>query len=109
MEMSRRWILGLGLAAMSFLPIAAHAHGGHLHKVMGTVATVDGNQLAVKATDGKMVTIVLDAKTTVTRGKAKLDPTALKTGERVSIDYMQEKNVNMAKAIKLGTASAVAK
>lgn len=106
--MSRRWILGLGLAAMLFLPIAARAHGGHMHKVMGTLASLDGNQLAVKATDGKMVTVVLDAKTTVTRGKARLDPTALKMGERVSIDYMQEKNVNMAKAIKLGTAPAAA-
>ena len=108
--MSRRWILGLGLAAMLFLPVAARAHGGHMHKVMGTLSGVDGSQLAVKATDGKMVTVVLDAKTTITRGKAKLDPAALKTGERVSIDYMQEKNVNMAKAIKLGTApAAVAK
>jgi hypothetical protein len=93
---------------MLLLPVTARAHGGHLHKVMGTLSSVDGNQLAVKATDGKMVTVVLDPKTTITRGKARLDVTALKTGERVSIDYMQEKNVNMAKAIKLGTATAAA-
>jgi hypothetical protein len=33
---------------------------------------------------------------------------ALKVGERISIDYMQEKNMNVAKTVKLGTAQAPA-
>jgi hypothetical protein len=49
---------------------------------------------------------MLDKKTAITRGKDKLDTSALKVGERVSVDYMEEKKMNMARAIKLGTTSA---
>lgn len=104
--MKRIWIVGLVLAAALTLPAAARAHEGHTHKAMGTIEAVQDNRVDVKTTDGKMVTIVLDAKTTITRGEAKLDPTALKIGERVSIDYTQAKNVNTAKAVKLGTTPA---
>lgn len=84
------------------------AHEGHTHKVLGTVASVQANQIEVKGTDGKVLTIVLDAKTAITRGKDKLDAAALKVGERVSVDYTQAKNTNTAKTIKLGTAPAPA-
>src|SRR5687767_8918545 len=86
----------------------AMAHEGHTHKILGTVASVQANQIDVKSTDGKLVTIVLDAKTAITRGKDKLGATALKVGERVSVDYTQAKTVNTAKTIKLGTAPAPA-
>ena len=84
------------------------AHEGHTHKVLGTVASVQADQIEVKGTDGKVVTIALDAKTAITRGKDKLDAAALKIGERVSVDYTQAKNTNTAKTIKLGTAPAPA-
>jgi len=84
------------------------AHEGHTHKVLGTVASVQANQIEVKGTDGKVLSIVLDAKTAITRGKDKLDAAALKVGERVSVDYTQAKNANTAKTIKLGTAPAPA-
>ena len=99
--MSRKWIVGLGLVAALAVPAAARAHGGHMHKVMGTVASIQGDHVEVKTTDGKVVLVMLDRKTAITRGKTKLDATALKTGERVSIDYMQEKDMNMARAVKL--------
>ena len=83
----------------------ALAHEGHTHKVLGTVASVQTNQIEVKGTDGKVLTIVFDAKTAITRGKDKLDATALKIGERVSVDYTQAKKTNTAKTIKLGTAA----
>ena len=85
------------------------AHEGHTHKVLGTVANVQANQIEVKGTDGKVLTIVFDAKTAITRGKDRLDATALKIGERVSVDYTQAKKTNTAKTIKLGTAPAPAK
>ena len=106
--MSRKWIVGMALVGALAIPVAARAHGGHTHKVMGTITGVAGSNVVVKSTDGKSVVVVLDAKTAITRGKTKLDVTALKAGERVSIDYMQEKDTNMAKAVKLGTASAPA-
>lgn len=100
------------LAAAAVLTLAlvapVMAHEGHTHKVLGTVASVQAHQIEVKGTDGKVLTIVLDAKTAITRGKDKLDAAALKVGERVSVDYTQAKNTNTAKTIKLGTAPAAA-
>jgi hypothetical protein len=91
------------------LPIVVWAHEGHPHKVLGTVASVQDNHIDIKTTDGKVITVMLDAKTAITRGKAKLDATALKVSERVSVEYMEQKPMNMAKTIKLGERPAAAK
>ena len=105
-----KWIGALTVAAMVALPGVTSAHEGHTHKVMGTVASVQGSGVQVKGTDGKVIAITIDGKTAITRGKAKADVTALKVGERVSIDYVQDKNkLNTAKAIKLGQTPAPAK
>ena len=107
--MSKKWIAGLGLVAALTLPVAAFAHGGHTHKVLGTVSSVNGEHVDVKGTDGKTVTIMLNTKTAITRGKTKLDATALKVGERVAVDYTQDsKKMNMATAVKLAAPSAQA-
>jgi len=50
------------------------------------------------------MTVMLDKDTTVTRGSEKVDASAVKAGDRVSVDYMEEKGMMMAHAIKLGTA-----
>ena len=102
--------LHLALIVLIFaLAVPAMAHEGHVHKVLGTVASVQPTQIDVKSTDGKVVTIVLDAKTAITRGKDKLDAAALKVGERVSVDYTQAKTINTAKTIKLGTTAPAVK
>lgn len=103
--MNSKWMIVGTLALALIMPVVARAHEGHTHKVMGTISSVQGNHLEVKTTDGKAVMVMLDAKTTITRGKTKLDATALKTGERVSIDATEEKAMMMAQAIKLGAAS----
>ena len=97
----KKWIVGGVIAIALLLPVVAGAHQGHVHKVLGTVAGVQGNRLDVKGTDGKVVTVLLNAKTAITRGKAKADLAALKVGDRVSVDYLQEKNTNTAKTVKL--------
>jgi hypothetical protein len=104
--MTRKWMARIAMLAVLGLPVAALAHGGHTHKVMGTVSTVQGDRVEVKGTDGKLVVITLTPKTAITRGKTKVDATALKTGERISIDYTQAQNVNTATAVKLATAPA---
>ncbi len=105
----RNWIVGFVIAAL-MLPAAAMAHEGHVHKALGTVATIETKQIVVKTTDGKMLTVLLDAKTTtITRGKMKLDASALKVGERVSVDYTEKKKVNTAKTIKLAELPVTAK
>ncbi len=105
--MHRKLIPALVLTAAVVAPTLAHE--GHIHKSLGTVASVQGNRVEVKATDGKVITVMLDAKTTVTRGKVKLDAAALKVGERVSMEYLEQKPTNVAKAIKLGETPAAAK
>jgi hypothetical protein len=45
----------------------------------------------------------------VTRGKEKLDATALKVGDRVSVEYMEAKKMMMVYAIKLGTTTRATK
>ena len=97
------------MVAALALPVVGWAHEGHTHKVMGTVSSVQGNHVEVKETDGKTVMVMLDDKTTIMRGKTKVDAAALKAGDRISIDAMQEKDMMMAKAIKLGVVPAAAK
>jgi hypothetical protein len=101
----KKWMISLTMLALALVvPTIARAHQGHAHKVMGTVSSVQANHIEIKATDGKVVTVTLDQKTRITRGKTKLDATALKIGERVSVDYTQAKDLNLATTVKLGTA-----
>jgi hypothetical protein len=102
-------VAGFVLATVLLLPVAARAHEGHMHKVLGTVSSVQGQHVMIKTTDGKDVMVMLDNKTQVTRGKDKLDASALKAGERVSVDYMEEKGMMMAHAVKLGAAASAKK
>src|SRR2546425_10657661 len=103
--MNKKWITAVALAGALVVPAVAHAHEGHAHKVMGTVSSVDGNHVMVKTTDGKTVMVMLDAKTTITRGKTKLDAAAVKVGERVVAEGMEENKMIMAKTVKLVEAA----
>jgi len=103
--MTKRWGAVLVLVA-ALMPAVALAHGGHLHKALGTIARTDGVHVDIKTTDGKTLTLTLDKQTAVTRGKDKLDATALKTGARVSVEYMEEHKTMTARAIKLSTGAA---
>ena len=93
------------LSAALLAPAVARAHEGHAHKALGTVSAIDGAHVTIKTTDGKSVMVMLDKETTVTQGTKKLDAAALKVGQRVSVDYMEEKKMMMAHAIKLAAAA----
>ena len=107
--MNTRWLVALALGGALVFSTAARAHEGHAHKVMGTVSSVEGDHVTVKTADGKTVMVMLDKKTAVTRGKAKLDASAVKVGERLVAEGMEEKDMIMAKTIKLGEVAASAK
>ena len=100
----KNWLMVVTMCVALLAPSVVRAHEGHLHNALGTVATIDGQHVAIKTTGGKSLTVMLDKETSVTRGKEKLDASAVKVGERVSVDYMEEKGMNMAHAIKLATA-----
>jgi hypothetical protein len=100
--MNRRLLAGVALLAALAIPAASLAHEGHPHRVMGTVTAVQGNHVTVKTADGKTVMVMLDAKTKITQGKAKVEATALKAGDRVVAEGAEEKDMIMATAVRLG-------
>jgi hypothetical protein len=104
----KHWILGLLMTATLGLPATTYAHEGHAHKVMGTIASVDGKTLSVKTADGKTTPVMLDAKTKITRGTAKLDASALKVGDRVVAEGAETKGTITAATLKLGEVPAAA-
>jgi hypothetical protein len=98
------------LALFIAAPSIASAHEGHAHKVMGTISSVQGTNLMVKGADGKEVMVMLDAKTKITQGKAKVEASSsLKVGDRIVAEGPEEKNMIMATTVKLGEAPAAAK
>ena len=107
--MNKKSIIAVALAGALIMPAVARAHEGHTHKVMGTVSSVAGDHVMVKTTDGKTVMVMLDNKTAITRGKTKLDRAAVKAGERVVVEGTEEKEMVMAKTVKLGEVAAAAK
>jgi hypothetical protein len=106
--MSRKWIVGAVLAAALAIPVAARAHEGHAHKVMGTVTSRQDNRVEVKTKEGKTVTVTLNDKTTFQRGTQKVDENAVQVGERVVIDLGDGKDMT-ARSIKVGAAAATVK
>ena len=103
-----RWIAAVATIALLVSPALSLAHEGHAHRVMGTVSTVDGNHLTVNATDGKTVMVMLDVKTEVTRGSAKVTVADIKVGDRVVAEGAEQKGMIMATKVQLGTAAPAA-
>ena len=89
--MSRRFLIGAVLVAALSIPVYVRAHEGHAHKVMGIISVHDANHLKVKATDGKTVTITINEKTKVLRGKTKATADDIKPGERVVVTATEAK------------------
>ena len=107
--MSKRFFLGVALAAALVIPAYARAHEGHAHKVMGTITMRHENHLEVRTKDGKTVTITLNDKTSILRGKEKANLDALQPGERVVVDVGNGKAPMTAREVKLGTRVSTAK
>ena len=106
--MTSKRIAVVALVATLGIPVVAGAHGAHVHKVMGTVSSIDGNNITVKTTDGKSVVVTMDAKTKVTQGATKLTPTAVKEGLRIVAEGTEKDGTVTAATVKIGTAAASA-
>ena len=106
--MNKNWIVVIALAGALLVPTVSRAHEND-KTVMGTVSTIDGNNLTVKTAEGKSVMVMMDAKTKVTKGTTKLAATALKVGDRVVAAGPEDKSMIMAETVKVGDAAAPAK
>ena len=62
-----RALLVLCVAALVATPVFAHP--GHDHKIMGTIAAINGDSVTVKTTKGPERTFEITDKTTLLRGK----------------------------------------
>jgi ribosomal protein S3 len=87
------------------------AHEGHDQKIMGTVATIRSGQIQVKATNGKTVVIVLNAKTKVVMGRMAHKIADIKEGNRVVVTATDVKDKSgkttlVAKQVALAAAPA---
>lgn len=106
--MKKLMIVTVLIALALIVPGAALAHEGHAHKAMGTISSIQGSNLMVKTTDGKTVMVMLDAKTKITQGKTKVEPAALKVGDRVVAEGPEQKEMIMATSVRVGDAAPAA-
>jgi hypothetical protein len=102
----KNWIAALLSVVTLAVPAVALAHGGHVHKTLGTVTDIDYPHLDVVTADKKTVTIMLDGSSKITRGKAKVAETDIKVGDRVSVETEEKGGMMMVKTLKLGVAPA---
>ena len=105
----KNWFVAAVAVVALAIPGLALAHEGHLHKVLGTVTDVDYPHVEITTAEKKSVTIMLDASTVITKGKAKVKDTDIKVGDRISADYMEKGGMFMVHALKIGVAAAPAK
>ena len=93
--------LGLGSRAI--------AHEGHEHKVMGTVTMAAVDHVMLKDKDGQELTVKV-TKDTKVRAKPAIKVQDIKTGTRIVVTAVEEKDKSMtAKVIEVGSAPAPAK
>lgn len=107
----KKSIVIAALAGALVVPAMARAHGGHVHKVIGTVSAVTPTQIEVKTTDGKTAAVSVTPKTVYQHDKAKVEFSALKVGNRVVIEGTQADGAKTvtAQTVRIGTVSAAAK
>ena len=100
--MMRKALIGLAIVAALLVPAAARAHEGHVHKVTGTVTLRQADKVTIRTTDGKTVTVTLNAKTIFENAAKKVDQAALQVGHRVVVDVGNGKEPLVARGVKIG-------
>lgn len=100
----------IALFALVVLVVAggpwAFAHEGHKHKILGTVTMAASDHVMLKDKDGKDVTVHIAKDTKVLQTKKAMKVEDIKTGMRVVITAVTEKEKMIAKTIELGAAPA---
>ena len=81
---------------------AAWAHDGHVHRIMGTVMGRDARTIQVKTPGGETLSIAVNDKTVVARGKTKAALADVQKGIRVVVDIGNGEDPLIAREILLG-------
>lgn len=85
-----------------FHPLAL-AHEGKPH-IMGTVTTLDAQDMVVTTKEGKTISIRLQSETKYRKGKATAAGTDLKVGDRVVVDTTGKGETLTASEIRFSSA-----
>ncbi len=102
-------VVALVLACVLGVTAAAGAQEQKSQKVSGTVSSIQGTNLMVKTAAGKEVMVMLDAKTTITKDKKKVEAKSLKAGDAIDAEGPGDNAMIMAKTVAVGPAAKPAK
>jgi stress response protein YsnF len=102
------WIVMMMLAVAVASPVAARAHDGHVHRIMGTVTARDAKHLDVKTPSGEVLSIAITDKTTALRNKKKVDLKEVQIGRRVVVDIGNGEDPLKAGEIHVGATTLAA-
>lgn len=104
--MRKPWVVAIVLACLVMIPVAASAAD---RSVVGNITKIDGMNVTVKSVDGKDEMVMLNPKTRVSKGTAKVDAKELKVGDRVVAYGREEKSMIAAKTVIINTVPATTK
>jgi hypothetical protein len=108
-RMTRRAALA---ACLTLVPAAVPvlAHPGHSHKVLGTIAKIDGKSVTLKATDGQQVSFIVTARTKLIRDpKMKGVFEELKAGMRAAVTLGDGEDTNTAVELRYSEVATTKK
>lgn len=86
------------------LALSAATVFAHEHKVLGTVTSTAADQLMMKTTEGKAVTVKVTADTKVTKDKEPVKIATVKEGTRIVVTTESDEDPYTAKLIEVGEA-----
>lgn len=89
------------LFTLALMVSTAYAHNGMEH-VMGTVASVTDNSIAVTTTNGKTQTVMVNADTKFTRMDTVISVKDIKVGDKVVIYATQKDEKLTAATVQIG-------
>ena len=104
--MRKPWVVAIVLACLVMIPVAAKAAD---RSVVGNITKIDGMNVTVKSVDGKEEMVMLNPKTRVNKGTAKVDAKQLKVGDRIVAYGREDKSMIAAKTVIITTVSATTK
>jgi len=99
------------LSATLMLVLAASiswAHEGHAHTIRGVVTGLDARHVEVQTPGGEILSIAINAKTTVRRERRKVAIAELQVGRRVVVDIGNGEDPLIARDIQVGVSQSIA-
>ena len=105
--MTRRSVLSAALMLVCASSVS-WAHEGHAHTIRGVVTALDARHVEVKTPGGEILSIAINAKTTIRHERRKVAIAELQVGRRVVVDIGNGEDPLIARDIQVGVAQPIA-